>query len=58
MPAQRSRYFPWLRKRPGLSGYRTVAASLHDHVASNGPPTGEWLRGLDTATCAGVFGQL
>ena len=52
-----SGWFPQLRKRPGLSGARTLAASLADHVADSGSPTAEWLSDADTGTCARVFGQ-
>ena len=48
-----SGWFPTLRKRPGLSGYRTVAAAFGEH----GPWTNGELRGLDPATVAGVLGQ-
>jgi hypothetical protein len=48
-----SGWFPTLRKRPGLSGYRTVAAAFGEH--------GHWanaeLRGLDAAEVARVLGQ-
>jgi len=52
-----SGWFPQLRKRPGLSGARSLAEALADHVAQEGPPTAEWLAGVDAATCASVFGQ-
>lgn len=52
-----SGWFPVLRKRDGLSGARTLAESLADHVARHGPPTAEWLLAADAATCAEVFGQ-
>jgi hypothetical protein len=52
-----SGWFPLLAKRPGLSGARTLAAALSDHVAANGPPTASWLAGADAARCAAVFGQ-
>jgi hypothetical protein len=48
-----SGWFPTLRKRPGLSGYRTVAAAFGEH----GPWTNIELRGLDAAAVAGVLGQ-
>jgi hypothetical protein len=48
-----SGWFPTLRKRPGLSGYRTVAAAFAEH----GPWTNAELRGLDVAAVAGVLGQ-
>ncbi|HET6949249.1 MAG TPA: queuosine salvage family protein [Acidimicrobiales bacterium] len=52
-----SGWFPRLAKRPGLSGARTLAAGLHDHVARSGPPAAGWLAAADAATCAAVFGQ-
>jgi hypothetical protein len=52
-----SGWFPLLAKRPGLSGARTLAAALADHVAVAGPPTAGWLVRADAATCAEVFGQ-
>jgi Potential Queuosine, Q, salvage protein family len=48
-----SGWFPTLRKRPGLSGYRTVAAAFGEH----GPWTNAELRALDAAAVAGVLGQ-
>jgi len=48
-----SGYFPHLEKRPGLSGYFTVAASLKDAW----PLTVEDLRRLSAANCARLFGQ-
>jgi len=48
-----SGWFPTLRKRPGLSGYGTIAAAFGEH----GPwPNGE-LRALDAAAVAAVLGQ-
>jgi hypothetical protein len=52
-----SGWFPLLAKRPGLSGARTLAAALADHVAAHGAPGAEWLAAADAATCAAVFGQ-
>jgi len=52
-----SGWFPDLRKRPGLSGARSLAEALADHVARAGAPTAEWLAEVDAATCAEVFGQ-
>jgi Potential Queuosine, Q, salvage protein family len=48
-----SGWFPTLRKRPGLSGYRTVAAAFAEH----GPWTNAELRTLDAAAVAAVLGQ-
>jgi hypothetical protein len=48
-----SGWFPTLRKRPGMSGYRTVAAAFAEH--------GRWpnreLRALDTGAVAAALGQ-
>ncbi len=52
-----SGWFPVLRKRPGLSGARTLASAFADQVRQAGPPTGEWLAAADTATCARIFEQ-
>jgi Potential Queuosine, Q, salvage protein family len=52
-----SGYFPYLRKRPGMSGYFTVATSLRDHVDSTGPLTAPRLCALTPADCAVIFGQ-
>ncbi|HEY3061559.1 MAG TPA: queuosine salvage family protein [Chloroflexota bacterium] len=49
-----SGYFPRLRKRPGMSGYFTVASSLKDYFEAHGPLP---LRGLTAADCADIFGQ-
>ena len=48
-----SGYFPHLKKRPGLSGYFSVAASLKDAW----PLSAEELRRLDASDCARIFGQ-
>jgi hypothetical protein len=48
-----SGWFPTLRKRPGLSGYRTVAAAF----AERGPWANAELRGLDAPAVAGALGQ-
>lgn len=52
-----SGWFPELRKRPGLSGARSLAQALHDHVARSGPPDARWLAQVDAAQCAELFGQ-
>jgi hypothetical protein len=52
-----SGYFPHLRKRPGMSGYFTVASSLKERWQRDGPLTGTELRVIDTANCAVLFGQ-
>jgi hypothetical protein len=52
-----SGWFPTLRKRPGSSGYFTVAWSLADHWRERGPWSPAKLRSLDAATVATVLGQ-
>jgi hypothetical protein len=52
-----SGWFPELHKRDGLSGARTLAEALADHVDREGPPTADWLAEADAITCASVFGQ-
>jgi hypothetical protein len=52
-----SGWFPTLRKRPGCSGYYTVAWALADRFRTDGPWSNEELRALDPATVAGVLGQ-
>ncbi|MEA2418929.1 MAG: hypothetical protein QOE60_1135 [Thermoleophilaceae bacterium] len=48
-----SGWFPTLRKRAALSGYRTIAAAFAEH----GPWTNEQLRRLDATTVAAALGQ-
>jgi hypothetical protein len=52
-----SGYFPHLKKRPGLSGYFTVAAGLNDHFNIDGPLTVEQLMRIGALDCARIFGQ-
>lgn len=52
-----SGYFPRLKKRPGLSGYFTVAASLTDYYRAHGPLSAEQLTRLNAEDCARIFGQ-
>jgi hypothetical protein len=52
-----SGWFPVLRKRPGMSGYHTVAASLQDLVASTGPLTSDRLRSFTTGEICRVVDQ-
>jgi Potential Queuosine, Q, salvage protein family len=52
-----SGWFPTLRKRPGCSGYYTVAWALADRFRAEGPWTATELRDLDARTVATVLGQ-
>jgi hypothetical protein len=52
-----SGWFPTLRKRPGCSGYYTVAAGITDRFRARGPWSADELRALDAATIAGALGQ-
>jgi hypothetical protein len=52
-----SGWFPTLRKRSGMSGYFTVAASLADRWRSVGPWSPDELRGLTGTEVASVLGQ-
>ena len=52
-----SGYFPYLAKRPGLSGYLTIATSLREHYEANGAWSAADLAAMNAAECAAVFGQ-
>jgi hypothetical protein len=52
-----SGWFPTLRKRPGSSGYYTVAWSLADRFREHGPWSAEELRALPSDEVAEVMGQ-
>ena len=52
-----SGWFPTLRKRPGLSGYFTVASALADRWRAVGPWSAAALRALHAADVAAVLGQ-
>jgi hypothetical protein len=52
-----SGWFPVLRKRPGLSGYHTVAAAFREHVDTEGVLSADWLSSVTAADCCELFGQ-
>ena len=52
-----SGYFPHLAKRPGMSGYFTVASSLKDEFERARPMSAERLAGMSGNQCAAIFGQ-
>jgi hypothetical protein len=52
-----SGWFPTLRKRPGCSGYYTVAWGLADHWRASGPLGNAELRAMDAARIASILGQ-
>lgn len=52
-----SGYFPHLAKRPGRSGYFTIAMALTDRFRRIGPLKAEELAGATGRACAALFGQ-
>jgi hypothetical protein len=52
-----SGWFPTLRKRPGQSGYNTIAGALREHFDGAGPWSADELARLDADTVADVLGQ-
>ena len=52
-----SGYFPHLRKRPGMSGYFTIASSLNDYFREYAPLSAHDLTRLGVADCTAIFGQ-
>ena len=52
-----SGYFPHLGKRPGMSGYFTVAASLTDYYRQHGPLPARELAELSAEDCTKIFSQ-
>jgi hypothetical protein len=52
-----SGFFPHLSKRPGMSGFYTIAASLNDFYKKHGPLSAEELAGITTETCFEIFDQ-
>ena len=52
-----SGYFPHLRKRPGMSGYYTLATSLTEYFRQHGPLTAAMLAGITPDQCRIIFQQ-
>jgi hypothetical protein len=52
-----SGWFPKLRKRPGHSGYFTIARGLRERFEAKGPWSAEELCELTAEDCASTFGQ-
>lgn len=52
-----SGWFPTLRKRPGLSGYGTIAAALGERCDRDGPWSAPELAAIDAETIAVTLGQ-
>ncbi|MBA2521686.1 MAG: hypothetical protein H0V24_18675 [Chloroflexia bacterium] len=52
-----SGYFPHLKKRPGHSGYFTIAAALTDRFNASGPFSAAELSVLTRSDCAVLFAQ-
>jgi hypothetical protein len=52
-----SGWWPTIRKRPGRSGYATVAAGVSERFAGRGPWSAEELLAMDAAAIAAVVGQ-
>ena len=52
-----SGWFPHLRKRPGASGYFTIAGGLKDHFDRAGPLAPSQLATIGADECARIFGQ-
>ena len=52
-----SGYFPHLRKRPGMSGYFTIASSLNDVYERQGPLSARRLAQITVDECTRIFDQ-
>lgn len=52
-----SGWWPTIRKRPGHSGYATMAAGVEERFGESGPWMGAELAGMDVGTIAAVVGQ-
>jgi hypothetical protein len=52
-----SGYFPYLHKRPGRSGYFTIASSLYDFYRANGALAADQLAAITAEDCMRIFDQ-
>jgi hypothetical protein len=52
-----SGWFPVLKKRAGLSGYRSIATACRESVEAGDPWTGAWLRDATPESLARLLGQ-
>jgi len=52
-----SGWWPMIRKRPGLSGYGTMAAGVRERFSAHGPWTAEELAAMEAGAIARVLGQ-
>lgn len=52
-----SGWWPTIKKRPGHSGYATIAAGVTDRFVARGPWTADELQAMDEETIAEVVGQ-
>ena len=52
-----SGYFDHIKKRPGLSGYMTMAQSLKDRFEGDGPLSAAEMAAITAEQCAEIFGQ-
>jgi hypothetical protein len=52
-----SGYFPHLHKRPGMSGYFTMASALHDAYVAQGPLSARQLAEISVEECVRMFDQ-
>jgi hypothetical protein len=52
-----SGYFPYLRKRPGMSGYFSIASSLNDVYKNQGCLSAKDLDNITVEKCNCIFGQ-
>ena len=52
-----SGYFPHIHKRPGMSGYFTIASTLTDLFSRRGPLSARELREITADDCAEIFDQ-